>query len=94
MDQYSGDKQQQKKENTLSGKRQAQNTIEHFMNNENGGMNWGVIAVYSCAVSCNSYREEFVVVQESADGSPKKRVMKHVGGDDAEDDEDDLREET
>ena len=39
-------------------------------------MNWGTIAVYSCASSCNTNREEFVIVQESADGDPKKREMK------------------
>jgi hypothetical protein len=33
-----------------------------------GGMNWGILAVYSCAHSCTQSREEFVVVQEPADG--------------------------
>ena len=35
-----------------------------------GGMNWGNIAIYSCEVSCDEYREEFVVLQDSVDGMP------------------------
>ena len=38
-----------------------------------GGMNWGVLAVYSCSQSCSQSIEEFVVVQESADGEPVQR---------------------
>jgi len=30
----------------------------------NKGMNWGVIAVYSCCNSCDESREEYVIVQE------------------------------
>lgn len=50
-----------------------------------GGMNWGTIAVYSCSVSCKEYREEYVVVQESVDGDPKrveiKMIPKNTGND-------------
>jgi Programmed cell death protein 2, C-terminal putative domain. len=43
-----------------------------------GGMNWGTIAVYSCSVSCEEFREEYVVVQESVDGDPKRMEMKMI----------------
>mmetsp|Transcript_1035 Transcript_1035/g.1839 ORF Transcript_1035/g.1839 Transcript_1035/m.1839 type:complete len:592 (-) Transcript_1035:138-1913(-) len=43
-----------------------------------GGMNWGTIAVYSCSVSCKEYREEYVVVQESIDGDPKRVQIKMI----------------
>lgn len=43
-----------------------------------GGMNWGTIAVYSCSVSCGEFREEYVVVQESVDGDPKRMDMKVI----------------
>lgn len=36
----------------------------------NGGMNWGSIAVYSCPLSCDDSREEFVVVLEAVDDAP------------------------
>jgi len=62
--------------------------IEKIFSKSNGGMNWGTIAVYSCSSSCNANMEEFVIVQESADGDPKKREMKPAegtnGGDDDE----------
>ena len=44
---------------------------------EFGGMNWGVIAIYSCADSCNESREEVCVIQASVDDVPsfqKKQV--------------------
>lgn len=51
-----------------------------------GGMNWGSIAVYSCPESCDKSREEFLIVQESADDAPLcKRGVTHysvgAGGD-------------
>ena len=39
----------------------------------NGGQNWGSIAVYTCSDSCETNREEFVVVQSSLDGMPERR---------------------
>jgi hypothetical protein len=39
---------------------------------DSGGQNWGSLAVYSCPQSCESSREEFVVVQDSVDGKPEK----------------------
>jgi len=62
--------------------------IDRILSKNNGGMRWGTIAVYSCAMSCESSSDEFVVVQESADGDPKKRALKEVG-DNMEDMEDD-----
>lgn len=38
-----------------------------MMNRDHGGMNWGAIAVYSCAASCNENREEFLVIQDAVD---------------------------
>ncbi len=58
-------------------------SLDQIMSRTSGGMNWGTIAVYSCVNSCE-YRdeegglEEFVVIQESADGNPRKREMKRV----------------
>lgn len=51
--------------------------MELMMSREymDGGMNWGAVAIYSCVVSCDESREEFVIVQESADAKPKKRVL-------------------
>ena len=57
------------------------NIIEMAMDKEEGGMNWGAIAVYSCAVSCELSREEFVVVQESGDGVPKRKTMTLIESD-------------
>jgi hypothetical protein len=37
-----------------------------------GGMNWGVIAIYTCKASCSN-RDDFVIVQDSVDGSPERR---------------------
>ena len=52
--------------------------IEVALGKEGGGMNWGAIAVYSCAMSCDLSRTEFVVVQESGDGVPKRKAMKLI----------------
>lgn len=35
------------------------------------GMNWGVVAVWSCERSCDENTEEFVVVQDSAEETIK-----------------------
>jgi len=65
--------------------------IEWAMNKSTGGMNWGVIAVYSCSQSCDQSREEFVIVQDSGDGEPRKGSLSHPTTativDDEEDDE-------
>ena len=34
---------------------------------ESGGMDWGVVAIYSCEASCAESEEEFVVVQAPID---------------------------
>ena len=53
---------------------------------DKGGMNWGVIAVYSCSMSCDESREEFIIVQNAIDDTPilRKKMEK---GDDSDDDE-------
>jgi hypothetical protein len=61
-------------------------TIEMVMDKEEGGMNWGAIAVYSCAASCELSREEFVVVQESGDGVPKRKTMTLIESDNCSND--------
>jgi hypothetical protein len=38
-----------------------------------GGMNWGTIAIYTCKANCDN-GEDFLIVQDSVDGSPKKRT--------------------
>jgi len=50
-------------------------------------MNWGVIAVYSCSMSCDESREEFIIVQNAIDDTPilRKKMEK---GDDSDDDDD------
>lgn len=48
-------------------KNDEKHSIEWMLSKSNGGMNWGTITVYSCAKSCNDYREEYVIVQESND---------------------------
>ena len=50
--------------------------LDHILSKNSGGMNWGTIAVYSCSLSCELSDEEYVVVQESADGDPQKRELK------------------
>jgi hypothetical protein len=52
--------------------------LDQILSKNNGGMNWGTIAVYSCVNSCEINVDEFVVVQESADGNPQKRELKKV----------------
>lgn len=46
--------------------------LEQVLNKNEGGMNWGVIAIYSCSNSCNQSIEEYVVIQESVDTNPQK----------------------
>ena len=43
------------------------NDEKQFVMKDNGGMNWGVIAIYSCPISCDYSREEFVIIQASID---------------------------
>ncbi len=50
--------------------------IDCVMRKDFGGMNWGTIAVFSCARSCESYRDEYVIIQESVDATPKLREQK------------------
>lgn len=47
--------------------------LEQVMKKDSGGMNWGCIAVFSCVESCERSYEEFVIVQESPDGTPQRR---------------------
>ncbi len=49
--------------------------LEYELDKNEGGMNWGVIAIYSCQNSCDVSYEEFVVVQESVDSNPQKMVL-------------------
>ena len=53
----------------------ANNNVEWKLANEinNGGMDWGCLAVYSCPYSCDSSREEYIIAQRSTDFSPAKR---------------------
>jgi len=51
-------------------------SIERKMNN--GGMDWGALAVYSCPDSCDLSREEFVVAQSSVDGTPTRREFTSI----------------
>lgn len=50
-----------------------------------GGMNWGSIAVYSCPLSCDDSREEFVIVQEAVGDAPTRKVAEK--GDDSDGDD-------
>jgi hypothetical protein len=59
--------------NLVNNERSNSNDLEFTLSKDHGGMNWGCIAVYSCAESCDRSHEEFVVVQESADGIPQRR---------------------
>ena len=61
--------------------------MSEMMSKSHGGMNWGTIVVYSCAISCESEHNEFVIIQESADGNPEIREMKKIN--DGEKDGDD-----
>lgn len=49
--------------------------LEKVLNKNEGGMNWGVIAIYSCSNSCNQSLEEYVIVQESVDVNPQKMTI-------------------
>lgn len=72
-----------RKETPKGTNENAEIEIDKILSKSKGGMNWGTIAVYSCAMSCNN-REEFIIVQESADGDPKKREMTRIDGADNE----------
>ena len=56
--------------------------LEHILSKNEGGMNWGVIAVYSCSNSCNQRMEEYVVLQESIDSNPQKIITNDTNDDD------------
>lgn len=50
------------------------NNIHQLMSRDHGGMNWGAIAIYTCRDSnCNACREDYVIVQDSTDGTPEMR---------------------
>jgi hypothetical protein len=51
----------------------------------NGGMSWGSIAVYSCPLSCNDSREEFVVVLEAVDDAPTRKDAENRDDNDDDD---------
>jgi pre-rRNA-processing protein TSR4 len=53
----------------------ATDTMADILNREfvNGGLNWGAMAIYTCVDSCESSREEFVIMQNSIDGMPERR---------------------
>ncbi len=67
-----------------SGSQKSDGLIELI---SSGGMNWGVIAVYSCPESCEKSREEFVIVQDAVSDAPIR--MKAVKMDTTDDDMDD-----
>ena len=57
------------------------------------GMNWGSVAVYTCANSCSASSEELLVVQESVDGQAQSPRGQGEGApiavvEDMDDDED------
>jgi len=58
--------------------KQGENGIDKMLSKAHGGMNWGTIAIYSCAMSCGESAHEYVIIQESGDGSWKKRTMKKI----------------
>ena len=61
----------------------ALNEVEKKMNDkfDNGGMDWGALAIYSCPESCDMNREEYVVVQKSVDGTPEMREFRMIQDD-------------
>lgn len=70
-------------DNYATAEHEADASSKNIQTNElfgkfSGGMNWGTVAIYSCSVSCREYREEYVIVQESVDGDPKRVEMKVV----------------
>lgn len=46
---------------------------------EEGGMNWGNVAIYSCPAACDSTTEEYVVVQDSVDTRPTRLQPAYMG---------------
>ena len=48
-------------------------TIESMF--QSSGMNWGVIAIYSCPHSCNASNQEYVVIQKSNDDKPTLKKL-------------------
>ena len=64
-----------KEDNTTASTEVGRLNIEDVLCKNKGGMNWGVIAIYSCSNSCYESTEEFVIVQESADANPVKKKV-------------------
>ena len=62
-------KEQQQTDSSTSN-----NTLEDIMKDDYGGMNWGVLAIYTCPSNTCTNQEEFVVVQASVDETPRKRA--------------------
>jgi len=50
----------------------AGNLIKEF---EQSGMDFGAIGIFSCSESCSKSTTEYVVVQQSVDGKPTKRIF-------------------
>ena len=48
---------------------------------EAGGMNWGNVAIFSCSNSCEQFREEFIIVQESVSDTQQKRSTRDTDDD-------------
>ena len=39
-----------------------------------GGMNWGNVAIFTCSARCETESDCYVVVQESAEGTPTQHL--------------------
>ena len=78
--------------NTAEATDKKDHTIESMF--QSSGMNWGVIAIYSCHNSCEVSNQEFVVVQKSNDEKPtlKKLIPIKDNMETPQDDDDDETE--
>jgi pre-rRNA-processing protein TSR4 len=69
----------------VGGREKKENDDDVFDLINSGGMNWGSIAIYSCSLSCDDSREEFVIVQEAVGDAPMRKNAEKgddSGGDD------------
>ena len=77
----SSSQQQQQQPTTTNEDDPNNHNLDVIMSADYGGMNWGVIAVYTCpncvssASSTATWRDEFLVVQASIDEIPCKRIV-------------------